>query len=305
MSLIDLYNEFGINYATEEHPSVSRGWVGVHCPFCSGSQDYHLGAHLQTWGFNCWRCGKHQTVDVLVTLLGVSEARARSLIRQYREGGAETERRETNKHIQIKPFKLPSFTGPLQVGHEIYLEKRGFDPFKLEKQWGLLGTGPVSMLDHVSYKFRIVAPIMWDGQQVSFQARDYTGKADRKYMACVPEREFKSHKTILYGQQKAWGETGICVEGITDVWRLGPKAFATFGIEYTTEQVLAINDHFSRVVILFDPEPQAQSQARELASRLRACGTDTVIERLTGTDPGGMAQDDADALVRDLLRRVY
>jgi hypothetical protein len=206
--------------------------------------------------------------------------------------------------VQIKPFKLPAGCGPLGKPHLRYLERRGFDAEQIMRTWGLLGTGPLAFLDGLNYRFRIVAPIIWDGRTVSFQSRDYTNKADRKYLACVPEREVLSHKTILYGQQDKWGSTGILVEGITDVWRLGTSACATFGIEYQTEQVLQLINHFERVVILFDPEPQAQQQARKMRAQLSGCGVKVIIEKLTDCDPGDLSQDDADHLVRNILRRV-
>jgi 5S rRNA maturation endonuclease (ribonuclease M5) len=305
VSLTDLYDAFGINYATE-HSQVTAGWVGVNCPFCTGSPGFHLGAHLGSWSFSCWRCGKHTTVESFVSLLGVTEARARSLIHQYKDGGVSTpDQTKANRHVQIHPFKFPSYTDRLGSAHRSYLNRRGFDPDKLEREYDLVGTGPISMLDGLSYRFRIIAPIIWDKRPVSFQSRDYTGRAERKYLVCVPGREVIPQKSILYGKQEAWGDIGICVEGVTDVWRLGPQSFATLGIEYTSDQVLKMVDTFKRVIVLFDPETQAQRQARKLVAQLQACGTDAVIERLTNTDPGDMHQDDADHLVRTLLRKVY
>jgi hypothetical protein len=129
-----------------------------------------------------------------------------------------------------------------------------------------------------------------------------TGKSDRKYLACPTDREVKHHKHILYGRQECWKGTGIIVEGVTDVWRLGPTACAVYGIQYRQEQVLEIAKRFKRVAIVFDAESQAQAQARKLAVELRpALGTEPVVVNLGSADPGSMSQDDADHLVRELI----
>ena len=83
----------------------------------------------------------------------------------------------------------------------------------------------------------------------------------------------------------------------------GWQAFAVFGIEYKAEQVNLICRLFDRVVIVFDSEPQAQRQARKLASGLAAAGTETQVLTLgPGLDPGAMAADDAAALLREVGR---
>ncbi len=308
MSLIDLYEAYHIPYATEGDKHVSKGWVGVACPFCvGGTSGFHLGANLQSWGFSCWKCGKHRTTEAIATILGVPEQEARRLIGRYKESsgsGFDLRQEAANKRIGEKPLKLPTMLDSLSQGAITYLQGRGYDPDKLIRDWDIRCTAPMALLDKISYKFRILCPIYWNGRMVSFQCRDYTGKSDRKYMACPPEREIMSHKSILYGNQKHWEDVAICVEGVTDVWRLGPKSFATMGIKYTLEQVVHIVDHFKRVVVLFDSDPAAQKQAKELAAKIRACGVQSAVERLVSGDPGEMPQPEADYLVKQLTRRV-
>jgi len=188
----------------------------------------------------------------------------------------------------------------MRPGHRKYLIRRKFDPDKLEREWGLLGTGPVSRLDRINYSRRILIPIHWDGKLVSFQTRDITGRSELKYLACSLEREKIPHKTILYGKQEAWNDTGICVEGVTDVWRLGPAAFAVFGIEYKPQQVRLIAKTFHRVAVVFDDDPQAVVQADKLVAELRFRGVDAWRVDIVG-DPGDMDQDDADYLVREIV----
>ena len=76
---------------------------------------------------------------------------------------------------------------------------------------------------------------------------------------------------------------------------------ATFGIEFKMEQVLCLAGLHDRFFIIFDEEPQAQKQARELATKLKTLGKRAYVQKIEG-DPGGMKPEDAKYLVRDLLR---
>ena len=247
-------------------------------------------------------------------LCRVDRATALDLFRELGGGGgapstARAERdREAQRVVSNSRYRRPSDVGPMRQNHRRYLERRGFDPDLVEREWGVLGTGPVSSLDDgagkpVDYRHRLLVPVVWGGREVSFQARDVTGKSDLRYVSCPVTRELVHHKHVLYGRQERWGEVGIVVEGVTDAWRLGPLACATFGVTYTAEQVVELARHFRRVAIVFDSEPQAQAQARRLAATLRLrLGTEPVVVDLGGGDPGSMAQDDADHLVRELTR---
>ena len=93
----------------------------------------------------------------------------------------------------------------------------------------------------------------------------------------------------------------IVVEGVTDVWRLGTSSAATLGIEFKMEQVLRLSQAHDNFVILFDEEPQAQKQAKVLAVKLKTLGKQVTIEKIEG-DPGGMKQEEADLLVKELQK---
>lgn len=306
MSILKLYDDFNVRYMTEGDRHCRPGWANTNCPFCTGNPGVHLGVQMDTWWFNCWRCGFHPAHEAIASLLGVSTRRARELISQYKDTQSfRAPSKVSNRHIKIKPFKYPTGTEHLSKLHVRYLRRRNFDPHKLVREWGLMGTGPISMLDHINYSHRLIAPIEWDGKEVSFQSRDCTNKAMQKYMACPMEREAVHHKRILYGKQDEWLDVGVCVEGITDVWRMGPRTFATFGIQFATEQVLVMMKVFKRVVILFDSERQAQKQAHKLAVKLRSAGVSSHVEKILTGDPADMPQDDADHLIRELTRKVH
>lgn len=300
MDAIQLYQDFSIPYKTEGHKHCRPGWVNVVCPFCSGNPGWHLSYNLAEDYYACWRCGFHPVVTVISKLLKLSLPATYAVIKQY--GVLSYSQRKTTTKVKIrrKAFKFPSNAEPLSEKHKKYLESRNFDPDKVEREWNLLGTGVFSRLDDLSYKNRILIPFEWNGEQVSFDSRDITGKAQNKYMACPKERELIEHKHILYGNQTQWTDTGICVEGPTDVWRLGGKAFATSGIKYTMQQVRAMRNSFKRIAVVYDDESQAVAQAKKLVADLRFRGVDAFRIDIEG-DPGAMKEDDAKHLINSIL----
>jgi len=307
VDVIQLYQDYSIDFLTEGHRHCSEGWVNTACPFCTGNPGYHLGFNLDDNYYICYRCGWHSVSETIAKLLHVSETEAETIIKGY---GLLVPKRRTEpvKKIRIKSFRLPSNTRPLEANHKKYLEGRGFDPDYLEKEWSLLGTGPISTLDTgsgnnkkiLNYRFRIIIPFIWDNQQVSFDSRDITGKHMSKYMACPGDRELISHKKILYGKQEKWKNAGLLVEGPTDVWRMGTNSFAVSGIKYTLSQIRRISDNFNRVAVILDDDAQAIIQANKIVTELKFRGVDAFRVDIEG-DPGSMKQEDADYLVKQLI----
>ena len=293
MNVIQILRDYNITHQVDGS-KTTRGFVNIHCPFCVGSKNYHLGIELDGKVAHCWRCGTHSTRKVFETILRLPPTQIQSILRKY---GGQSQVPEKRFKIRKKEHRLPTDTGPLEERHKRYLRQRNFDPEDVKGTWGILATGPMSLLDGVDYKHRILAPIYWDGKPVSFQARDITGKHPSKYMACPEERELIKHKSILYGRQEEWDDVGICVEGIPDVWRLGTKSFATFGIEYTNRQVREMARVFRRIIILFDEDAAAQAQAQKLRAALLFRGREAVIEQISG-DPGSLDAKAAKQLVK-------
>lgn len=284
--------EYGI-----DHTEIKKGWVQVHCPFCSGSRDYHLGINLSGDYGSCWRCKGKSIPAIVQALTQCSWSEAYRITKQYGGNSLRKSSKSVFKATGYNPkieVHLPEGCGPLNERHKRYLEKRGFDPEELEELYDLKGSGPVGQ-----YKHRIVAPIVWDGNLVSYQGRDITGKAV-KYMACSLDKEALCHKNTLYGIDDAKKESVIVVEGIVDQWRLGFNSVATFGTSFTPSQVLMLKNRFQRVFLLFDPEKQAQRNAIIMGQQLAAVGLEVERLLLDSGDPGDMKQDDADHLMKEL-----
>jgi len=299
MDIIRFFNDFSILYRTEGHKHCRPGFVNIECPFCSGNPGLHLGYNLENDYWSCWRCGWHPILKTVSTLLNQSEERTLPIIKQY---GQIYYHKEVKLKEGKKPFEFPSGVTDLSKAHKHYLSERGFDPDKLERLWGLKSCGPVSKLDVHDYKHRILIPYTWNLEVVTFDTRSKNKyKAGSRYKACPKEREKIEHKRILYGNQEKWKSTGVIVEGPTDVWNLGPEACAVSGIKYTPAQVKVISECFERVFVVFDDDPQAVVQANKLVADLRFRNKKAIRYDIKG-DPGGLSEDDAKYLMKQLLK---
>jgi hypothetical protein len=238
--------------------------------------------------------------QALAKLLGCKEPEAKNIIKKYAGTMPVYTKKAQDAVVRIGKniHKLPSGTGPCSAAHMQYLVRRGFDESIVET-WQLQGTGPVGELDGISYKLRLIAPIFWEGAQVSFQARDITNKADLKYITCPMEREVVHHKHIVYCHpQIDWSRPIMIVEGITDVWRLGKQAVAVFGIEFKAKQIRAIcrkkkEAGDNRIGVMFDDDPQAKVQSDKMHAELAFRAMTARTFAIQG-DPGALTQAQAD-----------
>lgn len=299
MNIIQLYKDFNVPFATEGHKHCREGWVNTTCPFCTGNPGMHLGYNMADNYYVCWRCGWKATHKALALLIHVSEKEAKEIARKY--GGKSHVKSTVTVKVGQKKFRLPPSTAPMNDRHKRYLTKRKFDPEVIEKIWDVQGTGPISLMDGISFSHRLVIPIYWENRIVSFQTRDITAKHSLRYITCPEQREIVKHKHIFYQAIPTKDyDACICVEGVTDAWRFGYGAIATFGIKYTKYQVREISKRFKKVFVVFDDDPQAIKQSEKLTAELILRGVDAYSIKIQG-DPGDMAQTDADALKKELL----
>jgi len=307
IDVITVFNTYDVPFVTEGDKHSRPGWVQVHCPFCEGSQGYHLGYNTVKAYFHCWRCGWHPVLEALALLLHVTEHEANEVANKHRIDTLVAPSSHFSPLEALKtPEDLSEYLLPLSIcpklsnGHKHYLRERGFDPLELEKLYGLQSVGHLG-----PYKFRIFVPIIYEGRMVSYQTRAVLRTAPLKYKACAKKDEVIHHKHILYNADTAIGDTVIVVEGVTDVWKLGAGAVATFGTAWTTQQATLLGMRWKRRIILFDSEPAAQERAEALANTLSQFGGETEIATLnkTGIDPGGLSYEEAKKIKRNLLRR--
>jgi hypothetical protein len=269
-----------------EGKNVSDGWVNVQCVFCDDPSN-HLGFSAEG-ACACWRCGTHSTSEAIHLLTGLDWQN----IQTSYQGGAQSFRGTDRTGAPPSSLSLPIGTREMTEAHRQYIIDRNFDPDRLARDYALQGTGIVG-----PYKFRIIVPIFLHGRLVSYQGRDYTGRSELRYKTCRKEEEVVCHKHTLYDLDRA-GEDVVVVEGVTDAWRLGAGAVATFGVGFTQEQVMRLA-YYRRVFLLYDPD--AMARAERLARAISGLGPEVEVVALEGGDPAEMSQGDADNLMKELL----
>lgn len=288
MNLQELYNDFGIITSTESDKHYRDGWINTSCPFCKGSEGFHLGFNTSGNYFSCYRCGYNPTIKTLMALLKLPLYEIKKLLQSYKGSSLI---KTPNIKVRRKAFKTPSYLKPiaeLPINSK-YLKNRGFDPFLLENKYQIKGTSHFSSLDKIDYRFRIFIPIFFEGQLVSWQTRDITDLSNVKYLSCPLKRELTPHKEILY-QFPNTNYIVLC-EGVFDVWKIEMAGFPStccFGIEYKLYQLKWIM-RYKKIIIFFDSEPQAQKKALELQRRLEFMGKEIInICPPKGEDAGSL-----------------
>lgn len=304
MNIEKLYIDHKIDFATEGSKHVRSGWVQIHCPFCSGPKDYHLGYNIYGNYFNCWRCGRKQTSQVISVILNITHIEAKKTIKIY--GGSLAVVPQKKIKLKKKRFILPTELEPLSKYHQKWIVNvRNFDPEYIKKVFKVKSTTPLSRLQlaekSIPIPYRIFIPYLHDGEIVSFDTRDVSGNAQNKYMACPEDREIVGRKNMLYGISEKWNSAVICVEGPTDVWRLGVNSVALSGTGFKKAQVRELAKNFNRVAVYFDPEYEAQKKAKKLISELKFRGVDAFNIEMP-TDPGDLDQAEADYLVKQIVK---
>lgn len=284
----ELFDSLDIPAISEGHEHTRRGWLQLDCPFCNQPDHWRLGFNIRGCYFHCWACGPLSIANVLMEVTGKGFREIRTLLDKL-------DRDEIVSPDEIKPqgkLVLPDGLSPLLKPHKSYLRERGFSPKRLTRIWGLQGIGLAPDL-----AWRIFIPITYRGKIVSWTTRSLTKQG--RYRSAGLEQESIPHKELLYGEEYA-GHSVIVCEGPADVWSIGPGAVATFGISYTSSQAARISK-YSRRILCYDAEPEAQRKARELADELAPFSGDTLIVTLdSGKDPGEASEKELRQLRRML-----
>jgi len=272
----------------EEGENVSPGWVAIRCPLCSDHSN-HGGFNLSGGYYSCWKCGGHPVEEVIVSLLHISWTQAESIIRDYSAATLVHSILNKKKEPRSSSVSLPGES--LEKYHRKYLISRGFDPDYIERKYQVRGTGLAG-----EYRLRIIIPIIFHGQVVSFTSRDITEKQKIRYKTLSVERSVMNPKYVLYNLDNCKKDWVAVVEGPFDVWRMGDNFVAGLGTQLTDQQLRLLTT-YKKVVFLFDSEPDAQKRAEKYASAIGSLGVHThVVDLETDKDPAKLP----DHIVREV-----
>jgi len=275
MKFIELLEEFDIPRAPEGNEHQTVGWVQIDCPFCSkDSHHWRMGYNISGGYINCWSCGTHSLASVLHEWTNLPYKRIKELIEQLDDVIEQPITKENTKGI----LGIPSCVGHLRDIHIRYLSTRRFDYKEIQRLWQVKGIAIAGRL-----KWRLFIPILHQNRIVSWTTRAI-GKTTYRYLSAEPHEELIPHKNILYGGDYV-RHCAIITEGPLDVWAIGPGAVATFGSNYTQQQVLQLIK-IPRRIVCYDNDREAQKQAQKLCDTLGAFEGETINVVLDAKDPG-------------------
>ena len=158
------------------------------------------------------------------------------------------------------------------------------------------------------FRGRLLFPIHdSDGHPLGFGGRIMPGKEGAKYMNTRQTPLYDKSRVLFALDRSKAGiveadEVVVC-EGYTDVtamFRVGvPRAVATCGTALTDEHVQMLRKFARRIVLAFDADTAGQAAADRFYQWEAKFDLDVVVAALPpGVDPGDMADDDPEGLVK-------
>jgi DNA primase len=206
MTLIDVdiekyFEEKGVVYFKAGSKNVSKGWIGIQCPFCD-DQSNHCGINLKAKNFFCFVCGEKGNLIKLLKQIetGITWQGIKNILAEYlgeafnRDYSKGTVLGPRSKSIIPKEYGKDNKDQVLNIADKRFLAKEGFTDFRfLKKKYGIIGSKISG-----KYAYRIIVPIYYYREAVSFVGIDITGKQEIKYKNASPEEEKIPAKELLY-----------------------------------------------------------------------------------------------------------
>jgi DNA primase len=276
----------GISYKTHGD-NVSRGWLGTQCIFCIDHSN-HLGINLKSKVYSCLKCGeKGNGFKLIQEIDGCNFNQALQIVNEFNGGIYTPKEKHYQTKLQLPKNILPEFL----KSHRDFLISRNYDPDYVINKYNLMATGLIGDFNH-----RIIIPITMNQRILSFVGRDITGKANIPYKNSPDTMCIKDPKRCLYNMDSV-NDVAVVVEGIFDAWRIGDGAVATFGTQYTHEQLLYLKN-LKRVFVLYDAD--AASKAEKLCADLSAIVKEVSVIVLDSGDPDNMSEQDVKHLRKEI-----
>ena len=284
--LKEYFDDKFISYKTEGD-NVTFGWINIPCIFCE-DHEFHLGINLKNKLYHCWLCDETgDVIDLVRAIDKTSFNGARAILEQFQNFSNDVKEKKKTKSTK---FVLPKGFKYIKEGKEPtivkeYMKRRKFD-------LSICQTYKLGFIKYGDYNLRLIVPAFVNGEMVSYQAADVTGKASIPYIDCPEDKALVPNNKLVYGLDNTItnGQV-ILVEGVTDKWRIGKYGKALFGKNYTSDQLLYIIQRVKKDVVtkvLFDPD--ASVKGREFAVQLSTYFKRVLFVRLSGTkDPADLS----------------
>ncbi len=291
MDIITYLESRGLEYKTAGK-NIGKGWVGMDCPFCDDQRN-HFGINKKTGKYSCWHCAEHGRI---IKFIMVTEScNVKKAITIAKTIDLEEYYDEESSFIPYEGEIIPKECAKEFPNiHLNYLKGRNFNPTSLIKKYKLRACH-----NSGKYRFRIIAPVFFNRQIVSFIAGDVTGKAEEKYLFPPNDKTVLPVHDCLYNIDNAEDRI-ILVEGITDVWRIGGGAVGLLGKQMSKIQMQTLIDkEITRVVVI--PDSDAIDSGEMICEQLSGVIDEVMMIYLDEGDPADMNPNDLKDLKETLL----
>jgi len=298
MNFEKLFRDYNVKYSLK----INRGWVNCNCPYCdTKSTSFNLGFNPAGNYYHCWKSKHNYPIrQVLSTLLNVSESSIDNILIDYQGAGETLSEKKTSN---VKYLELP--TNTFTKAERKYLKSRDFDPKYLYKKYRVVGGG----IDG-DWKFRIIIPVYYQGQLLSWTGRSILSKEKLKqldiprYKNLSIEKSVKNIKELFFNIDNCKSDTVVLTEGAFDVLRFDGNAICSMGTELTESQINLLASRFRKIFILFDNEPEAQKKARKFGLQLSSIGIEVEVvnayEDFGKNDMGECIREEIEIIKKEL-----
>ena len=297
----------------EMEPIQPGEYYQVCCPYCNDTKFRLYVNHM--WGKKVDSFSlMHMAICFNETHCMSQRGRAYDFMEELTENEAFLEEAPIRLGIEVSVESVVAeWPGPctrvdkLPREHKAYqyLVGRGFDPILIGKFYNV-------HYCHDSFRWlareRLVIPIYVNKKMVGWQARPpeelkwKNPNTPPKYytMPGTPRR------MVIYNIGNASKyETGVIMEGPTDVWALGPMGVCTLGATMTRQQQNTFRVMFKRhsAVLLFDPEEYQKDSVQRLIANFdgQFARGFAAVKLPMGTDPGRFTGVEGRTFLRDYI----
>jgi hypothetical protein len=297
--VMDIFDEFDIPKWISGK-NVTAGWVEIQCPFCA-DHSHHCGVDPRTELFSCWICHrKGHLIDLLIALTGLSFTQCNDAVSKLSVSFAEVQEEEVKVDIAgtvpvVLPERFELVTGSTNFSLlNDYLKRRNISKDVLiSARCGVCRSG--------EYMNRLVIPVFYQEELVSFQAADLSGFARLGYRSAPLSMGRINDFLYNYDKIKVGGRM-IVTEGVLDAWRVGTEAVCSFTSNLTKTQIKLIKEkELNELYFCFDTELASYYKSRELAKEFEAYIPVVEVVKLPyGKDPDEVGREKIYQLIEEI-----
>lgn len=248
-----LLYELGVDFK-ESGKNVGPNDINIDCPFCGAEN--HMGINVNSCFVWCWVCELSDLdrypslTKVIMKSADIGYGEAKRLMTEF---GWEEPVFDTRPSTDMaKTCSLPKNSLPFnskttqsKVAYD-YLKDRGYD-------WSTIAKYSLMYAQKGYYGGRIIIPVFFNEELVTFTSRSYLG-TDSRYKHAPLFKSSERMKNLLYNYDSAKRFKHIYVlEGPFDVFAVGDDSVCVFRSAMSAEQrKLILNMNLDSLTIVFD-----------------------------------------------------